>query len=309
MEYLVSLSDSTKRHLVVLTLDKTTVERSAIDVVFETIGTKSINALIEANVLAAGMSDDLLALQNEIFGEDAQGSFIKDTVYFTANGKDLNPDAPLVEAFVLTSSDRGDYYRLDLVVHDSSSSKGSQQDSFKDLARIFLLHQIAFGVPLDVTKEYPEVAELLSQAEKDNLIDIDVSKAAYKLTDAGKRVHDSYIQEAQDLIRRFDIYVDVDIDQEGVARFDTGLGKDLRVPVWELEGIDPFRARFLLGLNDGEWDDLMDWHEVAMDERWYSRIFAPIESAPSVEDIGSETLLQVIDQGKKVLRMDPFTRS
>lgn len=309
MEYLVSLSDSGKRHLVVLTLDEKTVERPAIDVVFEIIGTNNIDGLIEENVLAAGMSDDLLALQHTIFAQDAQGPFIREVVYFTANGKDLDPDAPLVKAFVRTNSERGDYNRLDLVVHDSSCAQESQQDSIKDLARIFLLHQIAAGTPLDVTKDYPEIADLISQAEKENLIDIDVSKAAYKLTDAGKRVHDSYIQEAQDLIRRFDIFVDVDMDREGIARFDTGLGKDMRVPIFEIEGIDPFRARFLLGLNDGEWDQLTDWNEVVVDERWYSRIFATIESAPEVDDIGREILLDVIDQGKKVLRSDPSTRS
>ena len=40
------------------------------------------------------------------------------------------------------------------------------------------------------------------------------------------------MDEAQDLIKRFDIFGDVDVDSQGTARFDTGLGRDLRVPIY-----------------------------------------------------------------------------
>jgi hypothetical protein len=308
MDYLVSLSDSSKRLLVVLTLDEAIVSKPAADVVFDLIGAQDIDQLVESNRLAAGMTDDLLALQEIIFDRDADGLMIRQSVYFTANGKELDPDASLKEAFSHTHSERGDYARLDLVVHDSQQPQESEEDSISDLARIFFLHQIAVGKPLDVTKDYPELQEIIPPAEKEGLIEIDVKKAAYKLTASGERVHQSYIMEAQDLIKRFDIYADVDVDSEGVARFDTGLGKDMRVPVYEIEGVDPFRARLLLGLNDGDWDALDNWQELATDRRFYNRIFETIERAPSIEEIGRDQLVQIIDQAKAIIRSDPYTK-
>src|SRR4029453_11092395 len=178
----------------------------------------------------------------------------------------------------------------------------STADQIEDLSRVMFLHQIALGALIDVTKDHPELEEVIAHAEREGLIEIDVKKAAYKLTDKGTRMHDSFIAEAQDLIKRFDIYGDVDVDDSGVAHFDTGLGRDLRVPACEIEGVDPFRARFLLGLNDGEWDQLSNWAEVFRQESWYREIFAPIEQAPSVEEIGHEKLSRIIAQAKAALR-------
>jgi hypothetical protein len=103
------------------------------------------------------------------------------------------------------------------------------------------------------------------------------------------------------LIRRYDIFCDVNVDSSGIARFDTGVGKDLRVPVYEMEGLDPFRARFLLGINDGEWDNLVNWQDLLKDRKWYDQVFLPIERAPSVEEVGEDKLRSIIDQAKGVL--------
>ena len=172
----------------------------------------------------------------------------------------------------------------------------------RNAQRISFLHQVFNGFAVDVTREFPELLEVIQYAESKGWIEVDVKSVAYKLTEIGRKVHDRYIAEAQDLIRRFDIYADVDVDSLGQARFDTGLGKDLRVPVMEIEGVDPFRARFLLGLNDGEWDELSNWMELFQDKKWYADIFAPIDEAPSTEEIGQQRLASIIDQAKSELR-------
>ncbi len=150
------------------------------------------------------------------------------------------------------------YYRLDLVVSDSANpssnrlsiaAPGATEDAaspMDDLKRAMFLHQIAVGSAIDVTKDNPELEELIAWGEKEQYIEIDVKTANYKLTERGKRVHDSYIEEAQNLIKKFDIYGDVDVDRSGTAHFDTGSGRDLRVAAFEMEGVDPFRARFCL---------------------------------------------------------------
>lgn len=314
MQHQLRLSDAGEIHSCVLTLDESTANQNAIDVVFDVIGTENVDQLIESGILPAGQADDLKALQKVIFDTDAQGSFIKETVNFTANGRDINPDAPLKNAFAASERDGMKYYRLDLVVSDSAnpSPKPAQQAAsgaaedpaspMEDLKRAMFLHQIAVGSAIDVTKDNPELEELIAWAEKEQYIEIDVKTASYKLTERGKRVHDSYIEEAQNLIKKFDIYGDVDVDRTGTAHFDTGSGRDLRVAAFEMEGVDPFRARFLLGLNDGEWDKLPNWNQLINEVSFYNEVFAPIERAVSIEEIGEEKLAAIIDQGKAKLR-------
>ncbi len=316
MQYQFRLSDAGENHSCVLTLDESTVNQNAIDIVFDVIGAEDIDQLVASGVLPAGQTDELKALQKVIFDKDAQGVFIKETANFTANGKDINPDAPLKTAFAMSERDGMKYYRLDLVASDSAAPATSPKQAsgaagsaaqepaspMEDLKHAMFLHQIAVGSPIDVTKDNPELEELIAWAEKEQYIEIDVKSASYKLTERGKRVHDSYIEEAQNLIKKFDIYGDVDVDRTGTAHFDTGSGRDLRVAAFEMEGVDPFRARFLLGLNDGEWDKMPNWNQRINEISFYNEVFAPIERATSIEEIGEEKLAAIIDQGKAKLR-------
>lgn len=306
MKYVIRLTDAPEEHMVLFTLGEEEVEKPAVDVVFDVFGIEAPEKLVQESVIAEGQTEDLKALQKIIFDRDEQGLLIREGTNFFANGKELNPDVPLKLSFVLAELDGNKYQRCDLKVSSPVLTKAAaaNQDPVETLSKVFFIHEIAAGPPIDVTKEYPELEDSLRWAEKENLVEIDVTKAAYKLTDKGKRLHDSYIAEAQELIKKFDIFGDVDIDTNGRARFDTGLGKDLRVAVLELEGVDPFRARFLIGLNDGEWNEMTDWIEVYKDRTWYKQIFEPVERAPSSEDIGRERLLSVIDQAKAVLRDD-----
>jgi hypothetical protein len=200
--------------------------------------------------------------------------------------------------------------RLDLVVVSGNevpqpttgSNSMSIPEQIKAFSRLLFIRRLAKGTAIDVTNDYPELTEVIAWGEKDSLIEIDVKKAVYKLTDKGRRLHDSYIAEAQDLIKRFDIYGDVDVDGSGRAHFDTGLGRDLRVAAFEMDGVDPFRARFLIGINDGEFDQDFDWISALLDEGWYREIFAPIERAPSIEEIGRDNMARIMDQAKELLR-------
>lgn len=315
MEFLLKLSDAGQRHLAVLSFIEHDLTKSAIDLVFEVIGIDDPQRLVKRNILPEGQVDELKALQRIIFDQDDQGRFIREDVNFTANGADLNPDAPISSSFVKAQREDIDYMRCDLVVHGgllsephtpSQTQANGQRVSVDELANLMFLHQLAIGKQVDVTKEIPELSGVISRAEKSGLIEIDVKTAGYKLTDLGKRSHDSYIEEAQNLIRKYDIYCDVDLDSNGTVHFDTDLGQDLRVPVFEKEGIDPFRARFLLGLNDGEWDHLDNWPELIEDTKWYDQIFRPIETAPSIDDIGNGKLEHIIDRAKAKLRSTSY---
>jgi len=65
-------------------------------------------------------------------------------------------------------------------------------------------------------------------------------------------MYDRYIAEAQDLIRRFDIYADVRCRFQRSCQVGYKFGTRPAVTLHGDGGVDPFRARFLLGLNDGE---------------------------------------------------------
>ncbi|MBP6746349.1 hypothetical protein KA344_14020 [bacterium] len=319
MNYLLRVSDHLNQHLVVITLDQQTAKQPAVDIVFEILGAEKPEELIEEGRLPEGQVEDLRALQKMIFDRDSDGLFISNSVDFLANGEALDPEAPLLQAFVASERDSVKYMRCDLVVLDkngasstntSANTSGANTSGAKtteqkveEFGRVMFLHQIAVGTIIDVTKDNGDLVDVIAYAERENLIEIDVKKAAYKLSEKGKRMHDSYIAEAQDLIKRFDIYGDVDVDATGTAHFDTNLGRDLRVAAFEAEGVDPFRARLLLGLNDGEWDKLDNWTEVFQDPTWYGQIFAPIEQAPSVEEIGESNLRRIIEQAKATLRL------
>lgn len=318
MNYLLRVSDALNKHLVVFTLPDDVVRLPAADVVFDVIGAPQPESLIDSGQLSQEHLEDLRLLQGMIFGHDRDGAFIKDSITFKANGNDLDPDAPLSRGFIASEREGMRYMRMDLSVIDTNAkapaSGGSApaqgqpktlDEQMTDLGLVMLLHQIAIGFAIDVTKEYLEIQHIIARAEKEELIEIDVKKAAYKLTEKGKRVHESYIAEAQDLIKRFDIFGDVDFEPAtGRAHFDTNLGRDLRVAAFEMEGVDPFRARFLLGINDGEWDKQTDWLDRIGQESWYQEIFAPIEEATSVAEIGHENMQAILQQGKTVLRQD-----
>lgn len=308
MQYLLKVADSAGKQMVVLTLPESMTKMPAIDVVFELFGNEHPESLLDNGILSEGQLDDFKSLQKYVFDQDEQGLFIRDDVNFVANGKPLNPDEQIARAFVTARREGVEYRLCDVVVsrgEQPQSTGGGQEGSIPELARLMVLHQIAIGTTIDVTKDIAELTEFISWAEQEGLIEIDVQKASYKLTEKGKRMHDSYIEEAQGLITRYDIFSDVDVDSSGQAHFDTGLGRDFRVAVYEMEGVDPFRARFLLGLNDGEWDNLPQWEEQLENESWYREVFTPIENAPSADDIGGEALLaKVIEQGKAKMRRE-----
>lgn len=305
MNYLLQVSDATGSHMVVLSLGEEKVRSTAIDLVFDLLGAEDPQELLKNGTLTDGLVDDYKALQSVIFDRDSEGLFIRDDVTILANGAGLDPDKSMAGAFLPAQKEGIDYRRCELVIGNGSVTAGTgQHGSIAELGRLLFVSQLASGAQVDVTKDCPELMDIIAWAEKEGYIEIDVKRAAYKLSARGERLHASYMEEAQSLIRRYDIFGDVDIDSAGNAHFDTGLGRDIRVAVYETEGVDPYRARFLLGLSDGEWKDLENWIEVCESEKWYQEIFQVVDSAPSVDDVGKSTLKSVIDQGRARLRQE-----
>ena len=82
----------------------------------------------------------------------------------------------------------------------------------------------------------------------------------------------------------------------GSHRFGTGRGIDLRVPVYEAEGVDPLRAVFLLRIYDSSLEEAVgeDWKRAATDAGFFRDILTPVTDS---EDIDPIVLDAVIDDG------------
>ena len=142
---------------------------------------------------------------------------------------------------------------------------------------------------------------LLSRAE---------GAAAFEVTEEGHRLLASSMAEAESYMDRYEVFGDVLYDFEsGAARFGTGSGDDIRVPVYEAEGLDPLRVVLLRLLYDSELDGLQsDWRLAAQDEELFDQVLAPVVDHQSVE----ESLLEgIIESGfafVEELEDEEFTR-
>lgn len=294
--YVVNVSDASGKRTIPFQVSAAHLGRKAIDFVFDVIGGDHAY-LCANNIIESADVPQLIALQKLIFGEDEQGKFIRDGISISSAAGPLDPDRPLRDGFLASGADS---QVCTLRIEDAAEQPAGQADEF---SRLFFIHHIAEGRSLDVTQEYPELQDLIKWAEREQLIEIDVARAAYKLTPQGSLLHQKQLDEAQELIKRYDIFSDVDIDGNGQVHFDSGLGRDLRIPIYEFEGVDPFRARLLIGMNDGEWKD-EEWWRLATDKDFYDRIFSLVETAPSIDSIGKDKLQSVLDEGKRRLRSE-----
>lgn len=98
--------------------------------------------------------------------------------------------------------------------------------------------------PVVLPSELSPLDELLSDLAVDELVAIDAKKGCYALTKAGSAYLEELIDEAEALIDEFD---DAELDETI---------RELRA-----RRLDPFRARFLWGWYDGEFDDLVAFQE------------------------------------------------
>lgn len=300
--YIVEITDDARTGKLVLPMQKQDIQRPAIDFVFDVLGSPDPERLAREFHLAPADVAWLGRLKRTIFEEDGQDLVIREGISFEANHEILDPDASLDEYFVPRRRPGSDseIYVCAIEVVSGSANRG-QRRQMLPYQLLFMLHQFRRGYAIKAD-EVDLLRDLTEEAEGRGLLRFDMGKGTFVPTPEGEQAHRRMVAEAQDLIRRFDIYADVDLEYGGDVHFGTGSGQDLRVAMYELAGIDPFRARFILGLNDGEWDDLPDWPRRILDPAWFDEIFSYVEQCPGVEDIGRHRLEQVHDAGRRELR-------
>ncbi|MBI6546945.1 MAG: hypothetical protein HY692_09140 [Cyanobacteria bacterium NC_groundwater_1444_Ag_S-0.65um_54_12] len=299
--YLVEIRDETRIGKLLLPLQKAEVQQPALEFVFSILGAEDPAALVAERNLTPGDAKWLEQLQKFIFVHDGGELVIRDNISFEANQTLLDPDAQLEEYFLPRQRPGGREVLFCEIAVLSNEPAQAQRRQMRAYQIMFILHQFKRGYQTTAA-DVDVLRELTEEAEEKGLLRFDLSKNTFVIEPAGQRAYESLLAEAAELLRRYDIFADTDVGRDGTIYFDTGQGNDLRVPIYELAGINPFRARFILGIHDGEWDDLANWAQQITATAWFEAIFADIETAPGMADIGRDLLEQIFDEGKAALR-------
>ena len=117
----------------------------------------------------------------------------------------------------------------------------------------------------------------------------------YEPTDESDELVQQMVVEAESYIDRFDLFNDTLLKVDEEVEFGVGIGEDLRVQVYESEGVDPVRAVFLLLLYDSTLDAYSEtWQEEIHREEFFNELLRPVLDHARVDD---ELIGLVIESG------------
>ena len=118
--------------------------------------------------------------------------------------------------------------------------------------------------------------------------------STYTVTDRGGQVLTDMAAEAESYGDRYELFADVVYDPESSAvEFDTGNGSDLRVAVYEAEGLDPLRAVFVQLLAEGALDtSLSDWRDAIREQEFFDELLAPVADRDTVEESALDRIIE-----------------
>ena len=145
------------------------------------------------------------------------------------------------------------------------------------------------------TNEDDALARALHRLDEQGYVTI--PETGVEVTLQGEQHMEQLLAEAESYVGTYDIFSDVLSGSSAAPhRFGTGRGIDLRVPVYEAEGVDPLRAVFLLRIYDSSLDEAAgeDWSRAATDPGFYRDILSPVTDR---EDIDPAVLEAVMDDG------------
>jgi hypothetical protein len=115
----------------------------------------------------------------------------------------------------------------------------------------------------------------------------------YQLTEAGEDRLDRAEAEVEASIRLYDLFADI-VYEPGRIEFG-GPGADLRVDVYESEGLDAAEALILRQLYDGTLEDLeADWREAILDDEFFAELLMDLADR---ERVDTDLLEEIIEAG------------
>lgn len=116
----------------------------------------------------------------------------------------------------------------------------------------------------------------------------------YQLTAQGQQAHRLMLLQQQAYLIHHDIYAGVDLAEGLFAdpehdNLENGNWDDLRVPVAEFKGIDPYRLVFLAMLADGSFFENEGWRfDIALGSSFFKELQDVVRSQITLDELGFE---------------------
>ena len=131
---------------------------------------------------------------------------------------------------------------------------------------------------------------------EEGLIERPADSGPFEVTELGIEVLHEVTAEAENVLERYEVFGDVLYNPEaGECDFGTGVGIDLRIPVYESEALSAVRAVLLVELCDGELARMSDdWRTAIHDREFFEALLLPVVERPLVDE---EDLNSIIDAG------------
>ena len=191
-------------------------------------------------------------------------------------GDEIDPGAPVEDVL----AGRG----LSLVVRQTfevldwfAANSGERAELAGWLRRSALLYAIDKHDLAVLDEADSPLLPVARELQTDGVLEADEA-GRFQITGPGRERLGAVLAETEAYIDQYDIFCDVLYDLETRAvRFGTGNGEDLRVQVYESEGIDPIGAVFLLRLYDGSLDGHpAGWTEKVMSDNVFDWMLSPV---------------------------------
>ena len=254
---------------------------------------------VKGNPDLPDMYDDLV----EIFVREGLGLCTVDT--YVNHGPKLDDSATVGQQ--LTTNDTPPV--LDLVLEqrfsaiDYAVSRGDFVDQDEALGwmrsrvLLYFIGALDYVLPTEPVDDADTALLPIAQSlvEK-GVIERPADSGPFEVTELGMEAIHEMTAEAENVIERYEVFGDVLYDPEtGECDFDTGVGIDLRIPVYEAEALSAARAVLYVELCDGEFarmDD--DWRMAIHDREFFEALLLPVVERPLVD---AEDLDAIIDAG------------
>ena len=131
---------------------------------------------------------------------------------------------------------------------------------------------------------------------EEGLIERPAESGPFEVTELGQETIHEMTAEVENVLERYEVFGDVLYNPEtGECDFGSGVGNDLRIPVYEAEAVSPVRAVLLVELCDGEFARMSDdWRTAIHDREFFEALLLPVVERPLV---GEGDIDAIIDAG------------